>query len=42
MINNRSKYKPYPSYKPTGTEWLGEIPEGCGIGKRFGLVISKL
>ncbi|TWU50062.1 Type-1 restriction enzyme EcoKI specificity protein [Candidatus Brocadiaceae bacterium B188] len=28
MKNNRSKYKPYPSYKPTSIEWLGEIPEG--------------
>jgi len=23
----RSKYKPYPSYKDSGVEWLGEIPE---------------
>ena len=24
----KSKYKPYPSYKESGVEWLGEIPEG--------------
>ncbi len=23
----KSKYKPYPSYKDSGVEWLGEIPE---------------
>lgn len=24
----KSKYKPYPKYKPSGVEWIGEIPEG--------------
>ncbi len=22
-----SKWKPYPAYKDSGVEWLGEIPE---------------
>ena len=22
------KYRPYPAYKPSGVEWLGDIPEG--------------
>ena len=32
-----SRYKPYPAYKDTGVEWLGEVPEGWGIvqGKRL-------
>ena len=21
-----TKHKPYPTYRPTGVEWLGEIP----------------
>jgi type I restriction enzyme S subunit len=31
------KYKPYPKYKDSGVEWLGEIPEGWGLflGKRL-------
>ncbi len=24
----KSKYKPYPSYRDSGVEWLGKIPEG--------------
>ncbi len=27
------KYKPYPKYKDSGVEWLGEIPEGWEIQK---------
>jgi type I restriction enzyme S subunit len=23
----KAKYKPYPKYKPSGVEWIGEIPE---------------
>ena len=23
-----AKYKPYPKYKPSGVEWLGDVPEG--------------
>ena len=26
MTNLAEKYKPYPAYKPSGVEWLGEIP----------------
>ena len=21
-----SRYKPYPKYKPSGVEWLGDVP----------------
>ena len=24
----KSRFKPYPEYKDSGVEWLGEIPEG--------------
>jgi len=27
----KTKYKPYPKYKPSGVEWIGEIPEGWEI-----------
>ncbi len=27
------KWKRYPSYKQSGAEWLGEVPEGWGIGR---------
>jgi len=26
-----SQYKPYPKYKPSGVEWIGDIPEGWGV-----------
>ena len=26
MVKNPAKYKPYPAYRPSGIEWLGEIP----------------
>lgn len=26
-----AKYQPYPAYKPSGVEWLGDIPEGWGL-----------
>ena len=26
MVKNPAKYKPYPAYRPSGVEWLGEIP----------------
>lgn len=29
----QTKYKPYPKYKDSGVEWLGEIPEHWGISK---------
>lgn len=25
------KHKPYPKYKPSGIDWIGDIPEGWGI-----------
>ena len=27
-----SRYQPYPSYKDSGVEWLGDVPEHWGIG----------
>lgn len=33
MKNNGGKYKPYPAYKPSGVEWIGEIPEGWAVRK---------
>lgn len=27
----QAKYRPYPAYKPSGLEWLGDIPEGWKI-----------
>ena len=27
MAGDAAKYQPYPSYKASGVEWLGEIPE---------------
>lgn len=27
LPTNHSKFAPYPKYKPSGVEWLGEIPE---------------
>ena len=28
-----SHYKPYPAYKDSGVEWLGEVPEHWGAGR---------
>lgn len=28
-----SKYKPYPKYKDSGVEWLGQVPEGWAVKK---------
>ena len=25
------KWPPYPAYKPSGVEWLGDVPEGWGV-----------
>ncbi|WP_232504094.1 hypothetical protein [Thiomicrospira microaerophila] len=33
-----SKYKPYPAYKDSGIEWLGEVPEhwlSINLGRLF-------
>ena len=27
MVKNSAKYKPYPAYRPSGVEWLGDVPE---------------
>lgn len=36
------KYKPYPKYKDTGIEWLGEIPEKWNVVRlRFIFTIKK-
>ncbi|MBI5306947.1 MAG: restriction endonuclease subunit S [Planctomycetes bacterium] len=43
------KHKPYPKYKPSGIDWIGDIPEGwnvlpvrslCFLGR--GRVISNI
>jgi len=34
------RFKPYPSYKGSGVEWLGDIPahwESCALGRAFGV-----
>jgi len=28
-----SHYKPYPKYRPSGVEWLGEVPEGWAVSR---------
>ena len=28
-----SRWKSYPAYKPSGIEWLGEIPEGWEVNR---------
>ncbi len=32
-MNNGTRYKPYPRYKNSGVEWLGDIPEGWPVGR---------
>lgn len=34
-------WKPYPAYKPSGVEWLGEVPEGWEV-KRLGYLFWNL
>lgn len=38
-----SKYKPYPKYKDSGIQWIGEIPEGWEVRKSssFGFFSSS-
>jgi type I restriction enzyme S subunit len=36
-----SKYKPYPKYKKSGVEWLGDVPEGWEVSK-FGFIKTIL
>jgi type I restriction enzyme S subunit len=36
--SGQAKYRPYPAYKPSGVEWLGDIPEGwdaCAVRHKF-------
>ncbi|MEJ8476658.1 restriction endonuclease subunit S [Roseibium algae] len=35
-----ARYKPYPAYKPSGVEWLGDIPEGWEA-KRLGNLFEE-
>ncbi|RPJ61084.1 MAG: restriction endonuclease subunit S [Acidobacteria bacterium] len=35
------KYSPYPKYKPSGMEWLGQIPEHWQV-RRLAIVASKI
>lgn len=40
-----SKYKPYPKYKDSGVEWLGEVPEEwpvIRIGYGYDVVLGKM
>ena len=30
-MNSTGRYKPYPAYKDSGVQWLGEVPEGWGL-----------
>lgn len=32
-MTTATKYKPYPKYKPSGIDWLGDIPEGWEMKK---------
>lgn len=37
--------KAYPAYKPSGVEWLGDIPEGWDVGplkRHFGVRLGKM
>lgn len=35
------KFKPYPKYKPSGVEWLGDVPEGWRQSRlRFGVALN--
>jgi type I restriction enzyme S subunit len=31
--DSQAKYRPYPAYKPSGVQWLGDIPEGWEVKK---------
>ena len=31
MVDNRQRYKPYPEYKDSEVEWLGETPSGWDV-----------
>ncbi len=33
-MGNNPKMKPYPKYKPSGIDWIGEIPERRDVARR--------
>ncbi|WP_178084054.1 restriction endonuclease subunit S [Pseudomonas sp. A-1] len=40
-----SHYKPYPAYKDSGVEWLGEVPEHwavCKLSFRYSIELGKM
>lgn len=37
-----AKYRPYPAYKPSGVEWLGDIPEGWELFRLKHLATTPL
>lgn len=32
-ISLQTRYRPYPAYRDSGVEWLGEVPEGWEVGR---------
>ena len=45
MSGGDRRWKPYPAYKDSGVEWLGQVPEGWEIGRvAFGydVVLGKM
>lgn len=38
----KTKYKTYPKYKPSGVEWIGEIPEGWEVTNLKRVLIQKI
>ncbi len=40
-VNTVGKYKPYPSYKDSGVEWIGDVPEHWGV-TYLGLVSKRI
>ena len=32
-LNTLKQWKPYPTYKPSGVDWLGDIPDGWDVLK---------
>ncbi len=36
-----SHYKPYPSYKDSGVEWLGDVPEGWEVKPLFSVASER-
>lgn len=45
MSGGTGRWKPYPAYKDSGVEWLGQVPEGWEVGRvAFGydVVLGKM